>query len=365
MRKPSVVETTPFGDCMKSTRKNAAAADSAAQRADAAVGGSPRLLTGGEEKPRKAKVDWMNVTWLLNEKAEIVAETSRKFMAEEVGAWLKVWLRCPVSHEYGQGIHGFSNSVRFYGLKDGEVQLVAIAAWGGVNQRNRAYLELTGTACAVVKDWKLVHFTVSKLNDVKVTRLDLAVDFFEGEYTPVQARDDFGSGKFQFSRRMAPKCQEVGDWTYHTGEGRTFYVGKRTNGKQARIYEKGKQLGCPVDPWTRFEVELHNRDRDIPLDALLDCNTYFAGCFPICQELLGIEGEKILTYQEEFCITLDRLIDYCKLSYGKLVRVMRRAGYPVEEIIRLIESEGVPARLAKADWQLSTGRPDSPTPLGA
>ncbi|MGE5648879.1 MAG: replication initiation factor domain-containing protein [Bacillota bacterium] len=307
-------------------------------------------------------MDWLNVTWLLNGDARLL---SNKFMAEEVMRWLNAWLNCSLSFEYAQGIHGFANSVRFYGLKDGEVQLVAIIGWGGANQKNRAYLELTGTACCVVKDWHLLHTTIAKLPDVKITRLDLAVDFFEGEYTPVQASEDFGQGKFQFSRRMAPKTTQAGDWDHHTGEGRTFYVGKRVNGKQARVYEKGKQLGCPRDPWTRFEVELHNRDREIPLEAILDTNTYFAGCFPICGELLGIEGEKILTYQEEFAITLDRLIAYAKLSYGKLFHVMRRIGYPVEEIFRLLQSEGVPARLAKSDWQSSTGRPDSPIPSGA
>jgi len=347
---------------MSEQKTNAAVVSPAVAGAAAAAGGSPLALTGGEEKKRKAKVDWLNFTWLLSGEAKLY---SNKFMAEEVLRWIGTWLRCPVSFEFGQGIHGFSNSVRFYGLKDGEVQLVAIAAWGGANQRNRAYLELTGTACTVVKSWRMVQNTISKLQDVKITRLDLAVDFFDGEYTPMQARDDFGQGKFQFSRRMVPKCKEVGDWTYHTGQGRTFYVGKRENGKQARIYEKGKQLGCPHDPWSRFEVELHNRDREIPLEAITETNKFFAGCFPICGELLGIEGEKILTYQEEFAITLDRLIDYAKLSYGKLINVMRNLGYPQDEIIKLLKSDGVPARLAKSDWQSSTWGPENPILSGA
>jgi len=344
------------------TRAKAAAASAAACRAEAAAGGSPRVLTGGEEKSRQAKVDWLNVTWLLNGDSRLL---SRKFMGDEVLRWLKVWIACPLSFEYGQGIHGFANSVRFYGLKDGNAQLIAICAWGGAAQRNRAYLELTGTACTVVKDWRLVHDTIAKLPDVKITRLDLCVDFFEGEYTPMDARDDFGRGLFQFARRMAPSTHEAGDWTYHTGAGRTFYVGKRVNGKQARIYEKGKQLGNPFDNWTRFEVELHNRDREIPLDAILKCNEYFAGCFPICQQIIGIEGTAILTYQEEFAISLDRLVDYAKLSYGKLFNVMRRIGYPVEEIFKLLQADGVPARLAKSDWQSSIREPDQPNPSGA
>lgn len=333
---------------------------------DAAEGGSPRVLTGGEEnsdktgqfkgKQRSAKIDWLNLTWALTGDSRLL---SNKYMAVEILRWLKEWIGCELNFEYGHGLHGFSNSVRFYGLKEGTVQLVAICAWGGVNQRNRAYLELTGTGCGVVTDWKLLHDTVARLPEVAITRLDLCVDFFDGEYTPMQAREDFGEGKFQFARRMAPKTKEVGDWTYHTGEGRTFYVGKRENGKQARIYEKGKQLGCPHDPWSRFEVELHNRDREIPLESLLMMNKYFAGSFPICQDIIGIEGISLHTFQEEFAITFDRLVSYAKLSYGKLFNVMKKLGYPAEEITKLLQSDGVPSRLQKSDWQSSvwTGKP--------
>lgn len=316
----------------------------------AAAGGSPRVLTGGEEKPRKAKVDWLNLTWLLKGDSRLM---SNKYMAEEVVKWLRVWLGCDIQYEYGFGLHGFSNSIRFYGLKQGAPQLISICAWGGANQNNRAYLEITGTGCTVVKDWKLLHDTVARLEDVKITRLDLCTDFFNGEYTPVQARDDFGAGLFQFARRMAPKAHEVGDWTYHTGEGRTFYVGKRKNGKQARIYEKGKQLGCPVDPWVRFEVELHNVDRLIPLEAMLDTTKYFAGCFPICQQLVHMPGISIHTFQEEFEITFERLLGYAKLGYGKLVNVMKKRSLTYEQIYELLQADGVPARLQKSDWQLS------------
>lgn len=44
------------------------------------------------------------------------------------------------------------------------------------------------------------------------------------------------------------------------GRGRTFYVGRRENGKLLRVYEKGKQLGAENSPWVRIELELHNKD---------------------------------------------------------------------------------------------------------
>jgi DNA relaxase NicK len=47
-------------------------------------------------------------------------------------------------------------------------------------------------------------------------------------------------------------------------------VGKRKNGKLLRVYEKGKQLGDESSPWVRWELELHNRDRVIPWEVLLE-----------------------------------------------------------------------------------------------
>ena len=43
-----------------------------------------------------------------------------------------------------------------------------------------------------------------------------------------------------------PSCSQQGNWIEADGSGRTFYVGKRKNGKLLRVYEKGKQLGDDI-----------------------------------------------------------------------------------------------------------------------
>ncbi len=53
-----------------------------------------------------------------------------------------------------------------------------------------------------------------------------------------------------------------------------------------RIYEKGKQLGDPESPWVRWELELHNTDREIPFDVLLQPGRYVAGAYPATAPLM-------------------------------------------------------------------------------
>lgn len=36
-----------------------------------------------------------------------------------------------------------------------------------------------------------------------------------------------------------PECDQAGNLINPNGDGRTFYVGKRKNGKMLRVYEKG------------------------------------------------------------------------------------------------------------------------------
>ena len=59
----------------------------------------------------------------------------------------------------------------------------------------------------------------------KITRIDIAKDFFQGEYTPEQAKADRLAGKFT-NHHMMPDGESVGtDWESNNGKGKTYYVG--------------------------------------------------------------------------------------------------------------------------------------------
>lgn len=117
-----------------------------------------------------------------------------------------------------------------------------------------------------------------------ITRVDLALDVFEGdEVTAVPAA--YLAGAFDV-RGKRPEQTEHGSWT--NGHSRTFQVGKRETGKCLRAYEKGdEQFGADVgDPWVRYEVEFRNSARVIDLDVLARPADFFAGAYPFCEALL-------------------------------------------------------------------------------
>ena len=62
-----------------------------------------------------------------------------------------------------------------------------------------------------------------------------------------------------------------------------------------RVYEKGKQLGDTSSPWVRWELELHNRDRIIPWDVLLEPGKYLAAAYP-CMDWVSAGMMKITYY---------------------------------------------------------------------
>lgn len=93
-----------------------------------------------------------------------------------------------------------------------------------------------------------------------------------------------------------PGCEQRGNWRKPNGKGRTLYVGNRENGKMARIYEKGMQLGAPGHPWVRWEVELHNTDRVIPWEVLLEPGKFLAGTYPNALGWVQDEMQRTLEY---------------------------------------------------------------------
>lgn len=313
---------------------------------------SPRALTGGEEKCQgidgKALIDWLNVT--LPE-----AEWHANTFAPMVIQWLEQWTGVPITGEGGNGLHGFSDSVRLYGVAQHQAVVIGFIAWGGESQRGRAMLSLNGTGCSLVRDWHVVHSWL-EARKARITRVDVAVDALDGEFTVEQARDWYAAGSFAFPGKIAPKYDMAGQWGEVNTAGRTFYVGRRANGKFARIYEKGKQLGNCDSPWTRFEVEVHNVDREIPLDVLIRPASYFAGMYPITQKLVNVGAERIRTIQAEQEISLERLMTFGRLAYGRLVHVLRlQAGGDDTAVANDLCVVGIPRRLEKAALHMFRG----------
>lgn len=91
------------------------------------------------------------------------------------------------------------------------------------------------------------------LKEVKVTRVDVALDFDEPHAW--EALHKLGhhlhlnlGSKLRY---IGPSLGEIGE----TEDGRTLYVGARTSACMARIYEKGKKDDPTRPDWVRLELE--------------------------------------------------------------------------------------------------------------
>lgn len=298
---------------------------------------SPRLVTRGEtlRKRTNAIVDWLSVT--LPDTAPITMPELFFALRDLLGTEVLI------AKAQDRGIAGFEESVALAIEVDGTAADVGRIAWGGASQRGRTWLSLSGTLCARVRDWTNVALTLSAWN-ARITRVDLAYDDFLGTTTLDQIKPMYLAGDFNNGGRQ-PTCSLAGDWLEVSGKGRTFYVGRRGNGKYLRIYEKGKQLGDPNSPWVRWEVEFGSRDRIIPLDVLVDPDYFLAGAYPALEFVAPIH-ERIKTQRKIARTSLDRLTELASASYGKTVNALRLQGLNANDILSLICRPGLPGRLA-------------------
>ena len=299
---------------------------------------SPRLVTRGESfspsdttHPYAAITDYLTVTFPfpLGE-----AAVSPFF----IGLCAAIGIKLGMLNERRSGMLGFKRSYAFE--RHG-----AVFAFGG--QNGKAMLSLPGEACAVIGDW---HALASFLKDglqAHITRWDGAVDDFHGERTVNDAVRWYRAGGFTAGGNC-PLPMLHGNWLTSDTKGRTFYVGKRGNGKLMRIYEKGKQLGDPASPWVRFEVELHNRDREIPFDVLLRPGHYVAGSYP-CMRWVSDEAFRIRTIQNQKRISYGAAVHWASIAIGRLVNTMEHLEGSAEAVLEKLRRPGIPARLDLPD----------------
>lgn len=318
-----------------------ATADATERSEGGAAGvGTPRHVTRGEstatpsQARQSAKVDWLNATFKAPDRyshAQFVSLLSRMF-------------RRPLMGIQGRGLFGFDASIKLIASVGSRQFPVGCLAFGGEAQKGRWMLQLTGSGCQVVRDWHKMAKLLQAL-DARITRLDLAVDYLDGEHSVDDAVRMHSEGLFNLSGRP-PSTSLAGDWLDGVN-GRTLYVGKAANGKMLRVYEKGIQMGQAGSKWVRFEVQLGNRDRVIPFAALTRRDEFLAGCYPALEQMLAVSSEAIPTLTKGGLVTLGHLMFHLKRSYGKLIDVVAKdIGATASELIVGVSVTGTPRRLA-------------------
>lgn len=247
-----------------------------------------------------------------------------------------------VTHQRERGINFYKQS---YTIGDND----GILAIGG--QADTVNVALTGQGCMKAKEgWQGRLKDYLEASGGWLTRCDVAADFFDGRYSPVKAEIDFINGDFSRSKTgTKPYAERRGDWYTDDGiTGKTFYIGKRENGKLLRIYEKGKQmlgkiaaLGIGEDhpllnllDWCRVELELHNRDRIIPFDILVNPGPYLAGSFPALNWIDEIQV-KVKTFKKIVESTVERTQEVFRVQAGKRLWSIAQI-HGIEEAFRIL-----------------------------
>lgn len=239
----------------------------------------------------------------------------------------------------GHGRFAYKHMANLY--RDGEH--VGTFCYGGTTNKGTAALMLKGMGCSGV-DMEQLRSFLEPLPGAHLTRVDVAHDDLNGVKPIEYYVEQYHQGGF-FIKGARPKPRNGGDWTTKDDEkGRTFYVGSKRNGKEACIYEKGKQLGDPLSPWVRVEVRLTHEDHIIPFEILSNPDFYLAGAYPVLENL-SIFHERCEVIKKHAEIALDALIGHARTSYGKLVNIMVEIGRSPERIISDLIADGTPKRL--------------------
>ena len=232
-----------------------------------------------------------------------------------------------------------------------------LVAYGGEHQRGTVHISVNGEGCAVVKDWHNVRAWGESL-EATITRLDLAHDDFEGKTVNMDIALGWReAGGFSANGRP-PKFLLMDD--FGSGDGKTLAVGSRANGKFARLYEKGRQLGDPSSPWFRVEVEWHNKNRTVPWEALSNPGNYLAGAYP-CLEFLSECQSKVRTTQKAAETTYGSMEKWCRVAAGKFLNVALyvHRGDP-DSLLRCLQRDGAPKRLQPYEKILQNYPEDGP-----
>lgn len=238
--------------------------------------------------------------------------------------------------------------------------------WGGAQQRNTVCINIKGQGCAMVKDWAFIEQRLLELAHCRISRIDIALDLFNGSLTIEDAwacrkdRSLWVSGK----GGRPPQFTPVGHPEIRDDNGRTLYIGSRGGDVFQRLYEKGLQLfaglrgsdrvenkrdavmqldvlSAPfkVGDYVRLEAELRAKTTVIPITALTNPDGLFAGVSPFNHMLLGkaVTPVKRLRVEHQVMTDIDAILQQIQRQYGPSL-VVAREKFGQEEMLRRIMS---------------------------
>lgn len=217
----------------------------------------------------------------------------------------------------------------------------------GISDDGEVCISLTGQGCQHVPSWKHTHRVAQDLG-AHLTRLDIAVDDFDGEFFDVNHfRDLYHQGAFTMNGRP-PGARFISD--EGSQKGCSLYIGQKGH-KELNVYEKGRQLGDPESNYTRCELRLYAKRIDLPLDALLNPGAYFAGAYPALEEIIFGELDRLQVKERMVKPSAKAMVEFVNTQAGTALHALwhvalRKRGrdYAVAIFERYLARQGVPGR---------------------
>lgn len=226
-------------------------------------------------------------------------------------------------------------------------EAAAVCGRVGISKDGEVCVSITGHGCQHVTSWAHVHRVATDLR-AHLTRLDIAVDDFDGEFFDVNHfRDLYHSGAFVMNGRP-PKARFISDEGSQSGC--SLYIGQKGH-KELNVYEKGKQLGDPESAYTRCELRLYAKRIDLPLDALIHPGKYFGGAYPALAELIIGELDRLQVKERMVEPSAKAMVEVITTQCGTGLRSLWQAAVRMrgkDYAMRIIEDylirDGVPGR---------------------
>lgn len=265
-------------------------------------------------------VDWLRFTFLEAKAVQLRTGTYQGLSAEHFARAVACEVAALMGFIVGETRKGRDFYQHTVLITNADGVEMGYASAGNDRQRGTVCVNISGAGCTFADaGWEARVESYIRELDGKLTRIDLALDFFEGETDVDEALECYKAGEFDFQNRR-PSNEQAGDWI--NGQARTFYVGRRQSGKLLRAYEKGHKYGDMTDGWCRVEVEFRNHERVLPLDMLARPAAFFAGAYAYCELLL-------------------HKIDGVRIKVGEAT-----AGRSAEALLRWVENTAAPAIVA-------------------
>ena len=319
--------------------------------AGSARGSSGPCSNTGRKAPcvEKAFVDWIGISFLMPEgidypesRADSISDAAKEILGDFVADVFGFYQFEPTGGGWSGYLHRY---------KIGPNGEFGWLSFGGAAQKRTVNVQITGTGCAAIKDWASVIFWGKGIDQhqnidpahIKITRLDLAHDDVEAANIDIErAKTWYHDGGFTTSGR--PPSSSLFD-DMDSGAGKTFYVGKRENGKLLRVYEKGKQLGDPTGEWVRAECEFRAKDRWIPWDAVESPAKDLAASYPALDWISKVKAV-IKTVRKAAEITYHRMMSWLNRQCGPAIWAATQInGGDISEVFEKVARSKWPPRL--------------------